>query len=364
MKSTGISLPKLLSLPYLNLAGDTSTSVPIEALFEKYLQCEDNYIARVDPTPNSNFFIQIQNRLQTTLHVIYLESFPPFNWYPVLQETSNTWINLHHLLTFLPMDWNGLEKQNDSLYFVWGSERTGYMQLYLYEFDLQSHTANILNPIGEHGDWVVDSILSVDDKNSLVYYMGNREHPTEKHVYVSPLVSSHKGPNIARLTHESGWYQDVVVDTDKHILYGNYSNLNTPPVLFCSKFPDLIHQLTNLPLQAPEYTVLFRNYTSSDPSALSQSSPSGLLISPLSMLRTEVLMNKLRIPELHTIEHVHDGQKIQLHCHALLPDPNLYGPGPYPCIVAVYGGPHVQRVTNGWVCNCLHFVSHILVWDR
>jgi dipeptidyl-peptidase 4 len=31
------------------------------------------------------------------------------------------------------------------------------------------------------------------------------------------------------------------------------------------------------------------------------------------------------------------------------PDPAQFGPGPYPTIVSVYGGPHVQRVADSWV---------------
>jgi hypothetical protein len=32
----------------------------------------------------------------------------------------------------------------------------------------------------------------------------------------------------------------------------------------------------------------------------------------------------------------------------LQPDPAKFGPGPYPTIVPVYGGPHVQTVSNSW----------------
>lgn len=32
----------------------------------------------------------------------------------------------------------------------------------------------------------------------------------------------------------------------------------------------------------------------------------------------------------------------------LKPDPSKFGPGPYPTVVPVYGGPHVQTVSNSW----------------
>lgn len=40
-----------------------------------------------------------------------------------------------------------------------------------------------------------------------------------------------------------------------------------------------------------------------------------------------------------------------LHAALYRPNPRLHGPGPYPLICAVYGGPHVQRVTRSW-CQC------------
>ena len=32
-----------------------------------------------------------------------------------------------------------------------------------------------------------------------------------------------------------------------------------------------------------------------------------------------------------------------------MPDPMVHGPGPYPVLVATYGGPHVQYVADSWM---------------
>lgn len=37
-----------------------------------------------------------------------------------------------------------------------------------------------------------------------------------------------------------------------------------------------------------------------------------------------------------------------LHAALYRPDPLIHGPGPYPLVCAVYGGPHVQRVNRSW----------------
>ena len=49
---------------------------------------------------------------------------PPARRSVLLTETSDTWVPLHDELTFLPK-----RKQ-----FVWASSRSGYRQLYLYDF--------------------------------------------------------------------------------------------------------------------------------------------------------------------------------------------------------------------------------------
>jgi dienelactone hydrolase len=51
-------------------------------------------------------------------------------------------------------------------------------------------------------------------------------------------------------------------------------------------------------------------------------------------------------PELMTFPSS-DGTE-SLHAALYRPDARIHGPGPYPLICAVYGGPHVQRVNRSW----------------
>ena len=39
---------------------------------------------------------------------------------------------------------------------------------------------------------------------------------------------------------------------------------------------------------------------------------------------------------------------VTLHAALYVPPPELYGRGPHPLMVSVYGGPHVQRVSDAW----------------
>ena len=54
----------------------------------------------------------------------------------------------------------------------------------------------------------------------------------------------------------------------------------------------------------------------------------------------------LRTPSFVTLPSS-DG-KVTLQGAYLQPDEAKFGPGPYPTMVLVYGGPHVQTVSNSW----------------
>ena len=54
----------------------------------------------------------------------------------------------------------------------------------------------------------------------------------------------------------------------------------------------------------------------------------------------------LPAPDLLTVQSS-DGAET-LHAALYRPDVRIFGPGPYPLICAVYGGPHVQRVNRSW----------------
>lgn len=57
-------------------------------------------------------------------------------------------------------------------------------------------------------------------------------------------------------------------------------------------------------------------------------------------------ISNLPAPELMTFPSS-DGTE-SLHAALYRPDAHIHGPGPYPLICAVYGGPHVQRVNRSW----------------
>jgi len=65
---------------------------------------------------------------------------------------------------------------------------------------------------------------------------------------------------------------------------------------------------------------------------------------------TSVTERLLPAPELLSFPTT-DGTET-LHAALYRPDPRVHGPGPYPLICSVYGGPHVQRVNRSWSQCC------------
>ncbi len=247
---------------------------------------EDIYLARVKWLPNGNLTAQIQNRAQSRLDLI---AFDPTTGRgeTLLTETSAVWINLHNM--FRPLK-NGR--------FIWASERTGFMHLYLYD-----KAGGWERPLTS-GEWQVDSLDGVDEENGLVYFCGTMDGPTERHLYVVGF----DGGQPQRLTREPGSH-NVTLDHAFTRFIDQYDSLTQPPVI----------NLRVLKTGKRRHTL----FTPNDP-------------------RLESLT--LPPPEIVTLS-TRDGVTLY---GALYRPPAASGAGPFPAIVAVYGGPHAQLVVNGW----------------
>ncbi len=206
----------------------------------------------------------------------------------VLDETIQPWINL------IPRPLVQLESGG----FLWASERSGFRHLYLFDA-----SGSLVHPLTE-GAWTVDAIASVDEPGRQVYFTGNREHPAETQLYA---VSLDGGP-IRRVTPEPGTH-DVTLDHAARAFVDVHSALDTPPHVSLRSLADasVLHAVE---IPADERLAAFA----------------------------------LQPPELVSLRNRH-GDVL----HGLLYRPAAaFGPGPYPTVVHVYGGPHVQQVVNSW----------------
>ena len=258
---------------------------------------EDIYLARVAWMPDGSLCAQIENREQTGLDLVRFDISTGVRA-TLLTETSDVWINLHNM--FRPLDDGG---------FVWASERTGFMHLYLYD-----SCGNLICQITE-GDWGVDSLEGVDQETRIAYFTGTADGPTERHLYRVPL----DGGSIERITSERGTHF-VTLDHACRNFVDVFSSIDTPPIQTLRSLEDgrILHTI----------------HEPDDP-------------------RLKTL--DLAPPELVTVAG-RDGET--LHGAVYHPPPD-FGPGPFPSIVYVYGGPHAQVVANQWSMTCAMRVQYL-----
>jgi len=336
------------------------------------------YLARVSWLPDGSACAQWQNRAQSKLVLVQLDKNTGRNRI-LLTEESDVWINLHNMMCNLPypVQHPVLHRKTGlpagSFSFLFASERTGYRHLYLYTCVPGTECATLIRAVSG-GKWVIDSIVGLDHARDIVYVTGTYDSALEKHLYALPLTgrtktsdimvdggdqptengplrnedssgvrrgfqqvmqalsgnanSNHlaekqKPPDPVRLTEGQGMHS-VVLDDDCRLFVDTYSDLGRPTTV-------KVHAIN----ENSSARLLFVMYDASK--TVRPQNPNERFSDP---------SYQLAPPELLSFP-TSDGTEI-LHAALYRPNSQIFGPGPYPLICAVYGGPHVQRVNRSW----------------
>jgi dipeptidyl-peptidase-4 len=261
---------------------------------------DDLYLARVDWLPDGGLAAQIQNREQTRLDLVRFDPRTGARTL-LLSERSEVWVNLHGAFRALEGPTRGLVATELVGAFLWASEKTGFRHLYLH--DRQGKELRALTS----GEWMVDGVAGVDEARGHVYFTATKDGPTEQHLYRVPLA----GGEIVRLTPEPGMH-GIAMSHDCTTFVDSWSGPSAPPQLTLRTITDgadgsIVRELPITP----------------DPRVAALGLPPPRLVSLKSR----------------------DG--VELHGAMYTPPAGTGGP-PWPTIVSVYGGPHAQRVTQGW----------------
>ena len=247
---------------------------------------EEIYLARVAWRPDGALTAQIESRDQRHLRLVAFDADGAAT--TLLEERGDPWLNLADDLRFLP---DGS--------FLWSSEATGFRHLALHAADgtqIRTLTA---------GDWVVTGVAALDQEARVVVFHGTRDGVTERHLY---RVALDGGP-IERVTAGAGWHE-AVVSPGARLYVDRFSSLDAAPTLTLRRLAD-----------NGAVARLFAD--------------EGLTAAALG----------LTPPRLDSFD-TEDG--VTLLAAVYLP-PGAEASGQrYPVIVSVYGGPHAQRVMNGW----------------
>ncbi len=177
----------------------------------------DIYLVRVDWLPDSKgISYQRMQRSQQRLDLQRVDV-ADLQQHTLLTETSKTWINLNDDLRFL----------KNQPAFIWGSERSGWHHLYLYDLH-----GKLLHPVST-GDWNLDGVLAVDEKAGLVYVSSNKDSVSDKQVYALKLDGGNAGEP-KRISRRDGWH-DARFAEDASLYVDTFSNPGTPPQMSVHK---------------------------------------------------------------------------------------------------------------------------------
>ncbi|MEK7728625.1 MAG: S9 family peptidase [candidate division KSB1 bacterium] len=248
----------------------------------------DVYLIKPKWLPDgSGFTFQRMNRRQNELELLVADRETGATR-ALLVEKEEAFINLHDDFIVL----------QDGKHFLWSSERSGWRHLYLY--DLQGQLVRQLTK----GEWPVEGITQVDEKNKWIYFTGYTNDGLELHFFRVNL----EGTKQQQLTSAPGTHR-VSLDPACKYFTDSYSAFTTPPTMN-------VH------------------------------SAEGKLLNNLMSTNTARLDSlKLLPPELVLVKAA-DGTT---DLHGLLFKPANFDPNKrYPLYVSVYGGPHSKSVRNSY----------------
>lgn len=256
----------------------------------------------------------------------------------IWSQVANTWINVNDILEFIEMT-------DTQVTFIWASEETGFRHLYLVTSLLQqqqqqqqqmdqstngsaSTNDSIKRGLCEprivskmaltSGDWeVLGRNVWVDKKKQLVYFLGLRESPLEKHLYVVSLTQ----PNYVRLLTKPGNSYSVEFNDDCSIVVQTFCNIHQLPTCGVYQIVDTNGMQTENIVEDIDLRLIGYLFEGGIPHS--------------------VQLQKFS-PTIYS-RHLQSGELV----YAMVFKPHNFKPNErYPTVLNVYGGPEVQTVNN------------------
>lgn len=214
----------------------------------------------------------------------------------ILTDADPAWVNVTDDLYFLP----------GGRYFLWASERDGFMHLYRFTMD-----GTLVNKIIT-GDWAMtssasvfwvrQSVAGIDSENDWIYFTALKDSSIERNLY---RIKS-DGSGLTRLSSESGVHA-ISMSPNAKFYFDSFSNNHTLPSL---------------------------KFHAAD----------GKLLETLAAPRPELLPEGIQYSEFFTVPAA-DGFPMP----AEIWKPAHFDPArKYPVILYVYGGPSAPSVVNRW----------------
>jgi dipeptidyl-peptidase-4 len=139
----------------------------------------------------------------------------------IMTETSDAWVDMHPSTE--------LEFLKSGGRYLWTSWRDGHYHIYSYEFDQNNPLSGPAKAPQQltSGDWDVESIEAVDEKQGVVYFLGNKDDWRQSNLYVVGL----DGKNLHEVSKQGGSHTATFDPANSKFYVDTYSSLNTPPAM-------------------------------------------------------------------------------------------------------------------------------------
>lgn len=259
----------------------------------------DQYLTNITWGPNEEFiYISVLNRDQDHVKLNKYKVEDGSFVQTILEEKSKTWVEPENPLYFV----KGNKDQ-----FIWFSERSGWMHMYLYKTNGQPVYEAALT----EGEWTVNEFLGFNKSGSKAFFVGTKESPVEKHIYSVDL----KNKRVKKLSGDHGTHSATF---------------------------------------SPDMNYFIDAYSSTDVARVYEvRSEKGKKI--YEILRDEDPLSEYDLGEisLGTIEN-EDGTELY---YRMIKPANFDTALQYPVFFYVYGGPHAQLVTDSWMGGASMFMQ-------
>ena len=175
---------------------------------EPFDSTQDTYISRMQWTGKLNeLSFQKLNRLQNKLE-LYFADVATGKSKVVLTEESKTWVESENSNPHFLKSGKG---------FLWTSERDGYNHIYFYDMN-----GKLIRQFTK-GNYDVQIVSAIDEKNKLVYFIAGNPTPMEKQLFSVEF----NGSDTKRISESKGTHS-INFSTDRKYFIDSYSDANTP----------------------------------------------------------------------------------------------------------------------------------------
>jgi dipeptidyl-peptidase 4 len=279
------------------MAGMTSEEVSVgiynlkteKTIWLKTGEPKDHYLPGVTWSPDEKYiYIAELNRDQNYMKLTKYDARTGEMIKILFEETNDKYVEPMNGLIFF---------EDDPDMFIWTTRNDGWNHLYLY--DAQGAKIKQLTK----GEWEVTDFDGLSKVGYNVFFTATEQSPIERHYYKIDLDRY----EMTRITNGKGTHQ--VIRNEKGTMFLDvFSNVDLPyEVSVLDKNGEKIRTIYSAPNPFDGYDVG----------------------------KTEIFTLKST-----------DGY--DLYCRKILP-PNFDENKKYPVLVYVYGGPHIQRITNRWL---------------